>query len=366
MNKLVVIHRNFKNLSTGGHYYLANTIQYLKREKLNMDVFNCDTVPIKAKNSRFFFIIYILKYFLKNRKGIFTFTNHNLYFYLLIPLFFSRLMGNKYGCGCHSTQYHLRKNLFMRWLEFLCEYLILQGASLLIIPSKAAIQQFKVFHIERKKIVVVNPAPNVVGQDEVLFHKQVSRILFTGYVEWRKGLDILIKAMGRLKDLDLHLDVAGLYKRNSSYFRAIQKIINGYQLADHVSFHGCLSPNELSTLYKEADLFVFPSRHETFGMVLVEAISFGLPVIASSIPTTASIIDNNTNGILYNIEDFEALALAIRKLTCDTDLRYAIMKNNIRLSKKLRTWDDVGRENYKAILPFLDRPQKKFLNSEQI
>ncbi len=354
MNKLIVIHRNFKNLSTGGHYYLANTIQYLKREKLNMDVLNCDTFPIKARNNRLLFIIHIFKYFLKNRNGVFTFTNHNLYFYLLMPLFFSRIMGNKYGCGCHLTQYNLRKNFFMRWLEFLCEYLILQGASLLIIPSKAAIQQFQVFHIERKKIVVVNPAPNVVGQDEVLFHRQVRRILFTGHVEWRKGLDILIKAMGRLKDLNLHLDVAGLYNRNSSYFRDIQKIINENQLADHVSFHGCLSPNELSTLYKKADLFIFPSRHETFGMVLVEAISFGLPVIASDIPTTASIIDNNTNGILYNTEDSESLALAIRKLACDTDLRYAIMKNNVRLSKKLRTWDDVGRGNYNAILPFLD------------
>ena len=50
-----------------------------------------------------------------------------------------------------------------------------------------------------------------------------------------------------------------------------------------------------------------------------------------------SIIDNNTNGILYNTEDSESLALAIRKLACDTDLRYAIMKNNVRLSKKLKT-----------------------------
>ena len=70
MNKLIVIHRNFKNLRTGGHYYLANTIQYLKREKFNMDVLNCDTFPIKVRNNRFLFIIYILKYFLKNRKGI--------------------------------------------------------------------------------------------------------------------------------------------------------------------------------------------------------------------------------------------------------------------------------------------------------
>lgn len=358
MNKLIVIHRNLKNLSTGGHYYIANTLQYLKREKLNMDVLNCDTFPIKARNNRFFFIIYILKYFLKNRKDVFAFTSHNLYFYLLIPLFFSRLMGNRYGCGCHLTQYNLRKNPFMKALEFLCEYLILQGASLLIMPSKAAIQQFKVFHIERKRIVVVNPAPNVVGQNEVSFHKRVSRILFTGHVEWRKGLDVLVKALIKLKDLNLHLDIAGLYDKNSRYFRNVKEIIDTNELTDHVFFHGCLSPDELAVLYEKADLFIFPSRHETFGMVLVEAISFGLPVIASDIPTTASIIDNNTNGILYNTEDFEALALAIRKLTDDTDLRYAIMKNNVRLSKNLRTWDDVGRENYKAILPFLDKPQK--------
>jgi len=355
MKKLIIIDRDLSNLNTGGRYYLAQVIAYFKKKNLSMEIIDCSKFPKAVKKNRLFFIVYILKFYLKYRKGIFNFVNHGLHFYLLVPYFVSRIMGNKYGVGGHLAMYTLRKNLLMKWIEFLCEYIFLQGSSLIIIPSKAAVNQFKVFHLERKNKIIINPVPQIVGQGNIIFRKQIHKLIFAGHVEWRKGLDILIKALSKLEDLHLHLDVAGLYDVNSKYSKEIQKIINEYELNNNVFFHGYVSPETLAHLYKNSDLFVFPSRHETFGMVLVEAMSFGLPIVASSIPTTVEIIKDKVNGILYETEDADALAEAIRKVAYDSDLRYSIIQNNVKLSKKFRNWEDVGNENFNAILPFLNK-----------
>lgn len=353
MKKLVIVHRELSNLNTGGRYYLAHSISYFVKKKINMEVVDFAQLPKRIRGNRLLLVIYVLKHYLKYRKGIFHFTNHNLYFYLLIPYFLNRIRGNKYGCGCHLTQYNLRKNFFMKWIEFLCEYLFLQGASLIIIPSEAAIQQFRIFHLEKKKRITINPAPNIVNDDKPIFRKHMQTLVFAGHVVWRKGLDILIKAMACLRDLDLHLEVAGSFNPNSSYGRQIRTMINNYGLNRNIKFHGCLAPDELALLYKKADLFVFPSRHETYGMVLVEAMSFGLPIVASAIPTTLEIVRDNINGVLYETEDSNVLAGAIRQLASTPDLRRTIAQNNIRISQKIRTWEDVGLENLMAITEFL-------------
>lgn len=355
MKKLIAFHRNMRNIITGGNFYHANTLLYLRRKSIDMDVIDWSKVRRECRNNRFLLIVKIFIFYLKHKKNIFSLANHNLYFYLLIPFFFSRIMGNKYGCGCHLSQYNLRKNFFMRQIEFLFEFLMLQGASLLILPSKAAILQFEKFRISPKKICIINPAPNVVGQGKTTYRRPVRNIAFVGNIEWRKGLDVLLKALGGLRDLQLHINIAGKYDVTSSYYRNIQQIVKEYKLSDNITFHGYLPPTKISLLYKNADLFVFPSRQETFGMVLMEALSFGLPIVASTLPSTVALIKHNANGLLYDTEDSTALAQAIRTLATDFPLRYSIIKNNIKQSKKLRTWDDVGAENYEVILPFLKK-----------
>jgi glycosyltransferase involved in cell wall biosynthesis len=353
MKKLILVHRDLSNLNTGGSYYLANTISHFKKQDLDMEVIDFGKLPRNIRKHRFSLVFYFFKHYLKYTKAIFNFTNHNLYFYLLIPYFINRIRGNKYGCGCHLSQYNLRKNFFMKWFEFLCEYLFLQGASLIVIPSKAAIEQFKVFHLGRKKCFIINPAPNIVNQGNPIFRKHANTLLFVGNIEWRKGLDILLKAMDRLKDLNLHLEIAGSLDTTSDYWKQLKAAIDKYHLNRNVSFHGHLAPDELTRLYRKADLFIFPSRHETYGMVLVEAMSFGLPIVASSIPTTVETIEDSVNGILYQPEDCDALAGAIRRLASDSDLRYRVMQNNYKMYKITRTWEKVGQANLNAISEFL-------------
>ena len=353
MKKLIIVHRDLSHLTSGGGYYLANTISYFRSRGVNMEIVDMGMIPQNISKNRFRLILYLIKRYLKTQQNTFHFTNHNLYFYLLIPYFISRMRGNKYGCGCHLAQYSIRKNVFIRWVEFIFEYLFLQGASLLIIPSEAAFQQFRIFHLNRKQRSVILPAPNVRSRRNPVLRKKLRNLIFVGNVTRRKGLDVLVSAMGKLGDLNLTLDVAGSFDKKSSYFKAINKIISKKGLQENISFHGCVEPAQLSSLYAKADAFVFPSRHETYGMVLVEAMSFGLPVIASSIPTTRAIIKDNINGILYEPDSSESLARAIRRLASDNSLRQSVMCNNARTTSKSRTWQDVGKENLVALTPYL-------------
>jgi glycosyltransferase involved in cell wall biosynthesis len=354
MKKLMIVHRDLSHLTSGGGYYLANTISYFRSHWVNMEIVDMGLIPQSILKNKFRLILYLTKRYLKTQQKVFHFTNHNLYFYLIIPYFISRMRGNKYGCGCHLAQYSIHKNVFIRWVEFLFEYLFLQGASLLIIPSEAALQQFSVFHLKRKQLSVIIPAPNVRSRRNPVFRKKLRNLIFVGNITRRKGLDILVSAMGKLRNLNLTLDVVGSFDKNSSYFKEIKRILSKKGLQANISFHGCVEPAHLSSLYAKADAFVFPSRHETYGMVLAEAMSFGLPIIASSIPTTKAIIKDNVNGILYETESSKALAQAIRRLASDNSLRHSVMCNNIRTASKSRTWQNVGKENLIALTPFLE------------
>lgn len=355
MKKLMVVHRDLSNLRSGGAYYLAHTIDFLRQQSISMEVIDLGRFPTKNLKARIELAICLLKRFLRYGDNVFHFTNHNLYFYLLIPYFISRVKGAKYACACHLAQYALRRNIFMRGLEFLFEYIFLQGASLLVIPSKAALRQFRVFHLEHKKKVIIHPAPNVWPRSRPVFRRHFRKMIFVGNITPRKGLDVLVRAMEQLKDLDLRLDVAGSFDRQSVYYKEIERFITTAGLGDNISFHGCLHPAQLEDLYRKADVFVFPSRHETYGMVLVEAMSFGLPIVASAIPTTSEIVKDNVNGLLYETERPEALTNALRRLSSARDLRRKIARNNLITSKKRRKWECVGEENLTALMPFIQQ-----------
>lgn len=349
MKTLIIIHKNLSNPYTGGQYRLAQVIAHLKDKDIKYQVIDCGLFPEKTRENRIYFILHFVKYYLRYRKNIFTFTDHGTHFRLLIPLFISRIFGNEYGITCLQTFYNFRKNLLSSWIEFFCEYLFLHGAALRIFPSKVALNYFRSFHIEHKNKAIVNPAAKILCKGEIKFRNHVRNLIFVGQVKWWKGLDILIKALAEIKHLDLHLDVAGHYEPHSKYYQFVLRIIHKLKLNNKIVFHGNLSSQKLSTLYENADILILSSRYETFGIVLYEAMSFGLPIIASAIPSTKELIKDRINGIFYETEDPTALAQTIEMLSNNSSLRKQIHKNNLQASVKPRTWKMVADETIRII-----------------
>ncbi len=127
---------------------------------------------------------------------------------------------------------------------------------------------------------------------------QAFTVLFVGRVIPRKGLPVLIRAMSRLnKHLHAHLVIAG--KGKPSYIRQLK--LHAQRLGVSLSFLGNVAHEDIHTLYQVADCFVCPSqRHESFGLVNVEAMASGLPVIASSNGGIREIIISGHNGYLVD------------------------------------------------------------------
>ncbi|UUZ86115.1 glycosyltransferase family 4 protein [Paenibacillus sp. P26] len=134
------------------------------------------------------------------------------------------------------------------------------------------------------------------------------RVLFAGRLVPRKGAGILIKAMGvvRRTHPGARLTIVGGGKEE--YVRKLKSLAREQGVP--VRFAGRISHRRIHHLYRKADVFVCPSqRHEAFGLVNVEAMASGLPVVASDIGGIKEIVKHGTNGFLvarYNSPEAHA------------------------------------------------------------
>jgi glycosyltransferase involved in cell wall biosynthesis len=95
-------------------------------------------------------------------------------------------------------------------------------------------------------------------------------------------------------------------------------------ISQYVTFTGPLSEEELRELYRNCSLFVMPSEKEGFGIVFLEAMAYGKPVIGGAHAGTLSVIDDERTGMLVNRLDVEALSGAILRILKDDGLRFRL------------------------------------------
>jgi glycosyltransferase involved in cell wall biosynthesis len=102
-------------------------------------------------------------------------------------------------------------------------------------------------------------------------------LLFVGTIEERKNLLLIVKALKNLEE-NIHLVAVG---KKTSYQKRVEEYIAENQLSKRVHFHHHVLFDDLPALYRLAQIFIYPSRFEGFGIPVIEALSCGLPVIAA-------------------------------------------------------------------------------------
>lgn len=110
-----------------------------------------------------------------------------------------------------------------------------------------------------------------------------------------------------------------------------------------VKFTGFLGGEALAQAYASADVFVFPSALETFGLVVVEALAAGLPVVASRVGGVPDVIRAGQTGYTFEIGDAAGLIDGVRRLAADAALR-AAMRLNARAYAETQSWDAIMDE----------------------
>ena len=164
-------------------------------------------------------------------------------------------------------------------------------------------------------------------------------ILFVGRLEKRKGLRYLLEAYSKLKweQPNIRLIVVGPGNPDKESYR----ILSSHGLQD-VVFVGRVSYDELPRYYATADIFCSPATGaESFGIVLVEAMSAGKPVVASDIEGFRGIITDGEQGLLVPKKDSDALANALGTLARDPELRRKLGGQGNRSAEKYR-WEVVA------------------------
>jgi phosphatidylinositol alpha-mannosyltransferase len=163
-------------------------------------------------------------------------------------------------------------------------------------------------------------------------------ILFIGRLEERKGLIHLLKAYHRLRKrkVDARLLVAGAGPKLREYKRFV-----GLRGIRDVEFLGRVSDEEKVRYFASADIFCAPNTgQESFGIVLLEAMAAGVPIVASDIHGFKRVVERNVQGLLVEPRNPRALAAALYALARDPDLRHEMGDAGRRRAPEF-SWDRV-------------------------
>jgi glycosyltransferase involved in cell wall biosynthesis len=143
------------------------------------------------------------------------------------------------------------------------------------------------------------------NRHEVLEHKGF-RFVSVGRLLPIKRFDLLIRAFAGLKHSNTTLDIIG----GGALREKLQALINQLGLQERVRLTGVKKPEEVSQMLAESDCLVLSSKSETFGIVLIEAMAQGLPVVATRCGGPETVV-NDANGLLVPVNDIAALTEAM-------------------------------------------------------
>jgi glycosyltransferase involved in cell wall biosynthesis len=176
------------------------------------------------------------------------------------------------------------------------------------------------------------PAPNK--------NNSTFKVLFVGQVNQRKGIYQLLEAAKRLNGNDIQFDITG---RGREFHAELYEPYRQY-----VNFYGHVSFEQLLDLFANSHIFVFPTLGEGYGLVLLEALSAGLPVITTPNCAGTDIIKDGYNGFIVDAGDTEALQEKIIWFKNHPDT-LKIMSNNAIASIQNYTWEHYYNKIVEAV-----------------
>lgn len=168
----------------------------------------------------------------------------------------------------------------------------------------------------------VDPAPPSPGT------RGGGRLLCVGAVTPVKGHDVLVAALAGVADLAWGCACVGALDRAPGFADDVRRDLRRAGLGGRVAFTGPQTGPALAASYAAADVLVLPSRAETYGMVVTEALACGLPVLASDVGGVPEALGTDAGGrrpgLLTSPGDAEALAGSLRRWLADAGLRHEL------------------------------------------
>lgn len=187
----------------------------------------------------------------------------------------------------------------------------------------------KKMKVDKKKIKII---PSFITRNYFRnVEKCLNHILYVGRLDRFKGIEDLIESLSYVKEEipNIRLSIVG----DGEYLNDLRSLVSDYNLEDNVIFEGYLYDGELVKMYSKCEVFIFPSYREGLPMAVIEAMSAGLPIVASDIEPCIELLEGGKCGILIKKGDKKDLADQILRVVKDDTLKAHYAKVSLEKSK---------------------------------
>ncbi len=184
------------------------------------------------------------------------------------------------------------------------------------------------------------------------------RIALLTVANWlpNKGILDVLEAVAALPADDATLHLVGRDDVDRDYAKQVRTRLRAADLAARVVVHGVVQPERVADLYAGADVFVFTSYAETYGMVVGEASAAGLPTVGWRTDHLRRHVTEDADGCLVDVGDIASLSAALHRLSVDGPRRHRLAAAARRRGQQLPTWDAVADDFYGALSQLAARP----------
>ncbi len=242
-------------------------------------------------------------------------------------------------------------------------------------------QLFDLYHVSHNQVTIIPPGVDIhhfypIPSDEAKEAIGISAsdkvALFVGRIEPLKGVDTLLQAMAILKKncrlficpqylIIIGGDPMGEEEKISDEMARLQALSRELDLDDMVIFLGKRGQDTLPYYYSAAEVVVMPSHYESFGMVALEAMACGTPVIASRVGGLAYLVKDGETGYFVPAQNPEALADKLRALFVNHELRADFGARAAAYAKGF-SWEIITKQIIEVYQELLAKKDDKILN----
>jgi D-inositol-3-phosphate glycosyltransferase len=173
------------------------------------------------------------------------------------------------------------------------------------------------------------------------------KLLFVGTLNQRKGVDVLVRAAKALKDKDIRFSLAMV--GTGPLRPELEQLITAFDLSNEVILHGSVARGDLGNWYRWADVTCVPSTDEPLGMVVLESLVAGTPIVGSAVGGIPFMVQEEVNGLLVPPRDPDALASALARISREPAFLGQLKQASAQSILPRFSWERNGADSIRAI-----------------